>query len=113
MIGGEEAVFTPPPGEGVTCVIFCKCVWLEWVLDISVNFCIIIHLTELTSNPFLEQFDWDKASAAASLYGSINFALSVGMSNEDITKLYGDFVYDENLINGTNSFEKHRINKET
>ena len=30
----------------------------------------------LKINPFSAQFDWDKASAAASLYGSINFALS-------------------------------------
>jgi uncharacterized tellurite resistance protein B-like protein len=66
----------------------------------------------LETNPFLAQFDWDKASAAASLYGSINFALSVGMSNEDITKLYSDFVYDEDLINGTDPFAAFGATKE-
>tara|TARA_B110000211_G_scaffold219542_1_gene265407 strand:+ start:78 stop:1226 length:1149 start_codon:yes stop_codon:yes gene_type:complete len=66
----------------------------------------------LRTNPFLEQFDWDKASSAASLYGSINFALSVGMSKEEITKLYSDFVYDENLINGTDPFATRGYTKE-
>lgn len=66
----------------------------------------------LETNPFLAQFDWDKASAAASLYGSINFALSAGMSNEDITKLYSDFVYDEDLINGTDPFAAFGATKE-
>ena len=66
----------------------------------------------LESNPFLAQFDWDKASAAASLYGSINFALSAGMSNDDITKLYSDFVYDEDLISGTDPFAAFGATKE-
>ena len=67
---------------------------------------------KLTTNPFLEQFDWDKASAAASLYGSINFALSVGMSKDEITKLYSDFVYDEDIINGTDPFASRGYTKD-
>lgn len=66
----------------------------------------------LTTNPFLEQFDWDKASALSSLYGSINFALSIGMSKEEITKLYSDFVYDEDLINGTDPFASRGFTKD-
>jgi uncharacterized tellurite resistance protein B-like protein len=77
-----------------------------------------IHLYDLvkeynlTTNPFLKQFDWDKASAAASLYGSINFALSVDMSKEEISQLYSDFVYDESLINGVDPYSRRGYTKE-
>jgi uncharacterized tellurite resistance protein B-like protein len=67
----------------------------------------LVKTYNLTTNPFLDQFDWDKASAAASLYGSINFGLSVGMPEEEITKLYSDFEYNEDLINGTDPFAKY------
>ena len=34
------------------------------------------------------------------------------MSNSDIKKLYGEFIYDKVLINGTNPFDKFGITKE-
>lgn len=66
----------------------------------------------IKNSPFLEQFDWDKASAVSSLYGSVKFAFSIGMSKEQVTTLYTDFVYDEDLINGMDPFAALGINKE-
>ena len=34
------------------------------------------------------------------------------MSNEEITKLYSDFVYDKDLINGTDPFTSYGYTKE-
>ncbi len=71
------------------------------------------HLVQeyhLNTNPFVEQFDWDKSSAAASLYGSIKFGLSIGMSKSEVKKLYKDFVYNQDLINGADPFAKFGMN---
>ena len=48
----------------------------------------------VNSHPYLNQFMWEKSSASASLMGTIKYALSVGMTNNQVKKLYGDFVYD-------------------
>jgi len=66
----------------------------------------------LKANPFLKQFEWDKASATSSLYGSINFALSLGMNKEQIKNLYSDFIFDENMIKGSDPFASLGTNKE-
>lgn len=50
----------------------------------------------ISTNPFLDQFDWDKASALASLNGSIKFAIEKGMTHSDISKLYSDFEFYKN-----------------
>ena len=51
------------------------------------------------------------SSAFASLYGAIKYSLSIGMTNNDIKKLYNKYIYDESVINGTNPFDKFGISK--
>jgi antitoxin component YwqK of YwqJK toxin-antitoxin module len=58
----------------------------------------------ISSFSYLDQFKLDMSSAYASLFGTINYALSSGMTNNDISKLYTDFVYDKVIIDGTNPF---------
>jgi uncharacterized tellurite resistance protein B-like protein len=60
----------------------------------------------LKNDRFENEHQWNLLSAAASLYGSINFALSIDMSNSDILELYGSYVYDQKLIEGTDPFSK-------
>ena len=59
---------------------------------------------KISSYPYLDQFKLNISSAYASLFGTINYALSCGMTNNDISKLYSDFVYDKGTIDGTNPF---------
>jgi len=54
---------------------------------------------------YLDQFTWNRSSAYSSLFGTINYALKIGMSNLDIQNLYSDFIYDEKIVNGVNPFE--------
>ena len=67
---------------------------------------------KLPSFTYLDEFIINRSSAFASLYGTIKFSLSVGMSNSDIKKLYGEFIYDKVLINGTNPFDEFGMTKE-
>ena len=60
---------------------------------------------KMSSYSYLEQFTWNRSSAFSSLFGTINYALKIGMSNVDIQKLYSDFIYDEKMVNGVNPFE--------
>jgi len=53
---------------------------------------------KISSYPYLDQFKLNMSSAYASLFGTINYALSSGMTNNDISKLYSDFVYDKGTI---------------
>ena len=59
----------------------------------------LIKDQNVNKSPFKDTLNWIKH--ASSLFGSINFALSIGMSNDEISNLYKDFVYDESTINGT------------
>lgn len=72
----------------------------------------LVKQYNISKNPFLAQFDWDKASALASLNGSIKFALENGMSTGDVSKLYSDFKFDKNEINGDDPFLKKGYNKD-
>ena len=58
----------------------------------------------ISSFSYLDQFKLEMSSAYASLFGTINYALSIGMTNNDISKLYSDFVYDQDVINGADPF---------
>ena len=59
---------------------------------------------KISSNSYIDLFKLNMSSAYASLFGTINYALSSGMTNNDISKLYTDFVYDKGIIDGTNPF---------
>jgi hypothetical protein len=59
---------------------------------------------KISSNSYIDLFKLNMSSAYASLFGTINYALSSGMTNNDISKLYTDFVYDKVIIDGTNPF---------
>lgn len=71
----------------------------------------LIKDQNVNKSPFKDTLNWDKASAASSLFGSINFALSIGMSNDEISNLYKDFVYDESTINGTDPYASYGVSK--
>ena len=66
----------------------------------------------ISSFSYLDQFKLDMSSAYASLFGTINYALSIGMTNNDISKLYSDFVYDQDAINGADPFVNLGTTKE-
>ena len=59
---------------------------------------------KISSNSYIDLFKLNMSSAYASLFGTINYALSSSMTNNDISKLYTDFVYDKVIIDGTNPF---------
>mgnify|MGYP006093462655 CR=1 FL=1 len=59
---------------------------------------------KISSNSYIDLFKLNMSSAYASLFGTINYALSSGMTNNDISKLYTDFVYDKGITDGTNPF---------
>ena len=59
---------------------------------------------KISSNSYIDLFKLNMSSAYASLFGTISYALSSGMTNNDISKLYSDFVYDKATIDGTNPF---------
>lgn len=78
-----------------------------------------IHQLELIPNvdsKILDKFKWNRLSAAASLYGSIKFGLKIGLTKTDVKTFYRQFVYNEELINGTNAtdtfMKKHNLNQE-
>ena len=72
----------------------------------------LVKKYNISKNPFLDQFDWDKASALASLNGSIKFALENGMSNAEISKFYTDFKFDKNELEGEDPFLKNGYTKD-
>ena len=78
-------------------------------LDFNIN-----NLSKLNikNNPLLESVKWHKISAASSLFGSIKFALSIGINHSEIKNLYSDYKYDELLINGTDPFKSMGSTKE-
>ena len=82
------------------------------MLDFEKKLNSLAHEYNLPSFTYLDEFIINRSSAFASLYGTIKFSLSVGMSNSDIKKLYGEFIYDKVLINGTNPFDEFGITKE-
>lgn len=53
----------------------------------------------------------NRSSAYASLFGTIKYSLSFGMSQNDIKNLYTKFLFDEKVINGTNPFDKFGVSK--
>jgi antitoxin component YwqK of YwqJK toxin-antitoxin module len=66
----------------------------------------------ISSYSYLNQFKLEMSSAYASLFGTINYALSIGMTNNDISKLYSDFVYDQDVINVADPFVELETNYE-
>jgi|TARA_B110001450_G_scaffold243022_1_gene253902 antitoxin component YwqK of YwqJK toxin-antitoxin module len=66
----------------------------------------------ISSFSYLDQFKLEISSTYASLFGAINYALSIGMTNNDISKLYSDFVYNQDVINGADPFVNLGTTKE-
>ncbi len=64
------------------------------------------NFTETLANLILRRF-----SASSSLYGAIKYALNIGLSNNEIKKLYNNFIFDSEKINGKNPFDKFGISE--
>ncbi len=72
----------------------------------------LCKLYAVQSNPFETEHKWTLLSAASSLYGSINFALSIGMSDSEIKGLYASYEYDRELVEGIDPFKKFGMTQE-
>lgn len=67
-------------------------------------------------NPLLDNFDWDKISISSSYYGCVKYALSIGMTEQEIIDVSNDLNIDFDKSNGTNPYEelidKHNLDKD-
>jgi len=64
-----------------------------------------LALQNKTVNPHRFEINNKLIHAKASLYGIVKFALSIGVTAELIKEWYDNFIYDENLIEGIDSFD--------
>lgn len=79
---------------------------LNAILDLETNVQNLMSQVKDADNPLLDTFEWDKISISSSFYGSVKYALHIGMSKKEIISLCNNIDVNFDSAEGSNPWDK-------